>query len=182
MSSARDLDTGFSSQAELPEQMEMKVVVKNKFWNPFFAIPRTSVFKELKSTIEKELQLLVASSSSEIKISKNRPDILARQSIELEVQKFREYQGLTVAEVFFNLSESHFDNDLKIETDFQKLIQDYNNYNGSGVFGKSFRFYVKNHFDPVPTEIKRKLPITIKGQQKNVTANEANEDPIETYR
>jgi len=51
----------------------MKIVVKNKYWNPFFAIERTSVFKELKTTIEKELQLLLASSFSKIKVYKNRP-------------------------------------------------------------------------------------------------------------
>ena len=160
----------------------MKVVVKNKFWNPFFAIPRTSVFKELKSTIERELQLLVSSPFSGIKISKNRPETEARQSIELEVGKFSEYHGLTVAEISLNLSESHFDNDLIMETEFRKVIHDYNNFTGTGVYGRSFRFYVKNQYDPVPTEILRKLPVTIQDQLRNDTANEVVEDPFESYR
>ena len=170
------------SQSELPENLEMKIVVKNKFWNPFFAIERTSVFKELKTTIEKELQLLLASSFSKIKVYKNRPEREARQSIELEVVKFSEHLGLTAAQVSFNLSESHYDNDLMIETDFKTLIADYNQYNGPGVFGKTFRFYVKNHYDPVASEIRRILPVNTKMTVKTQEIIEDDEDLVETYR
>ena len=100
----------------------------------------------------------------------------------MEVEKFSEYQGLTVAEVSLNLSESHFDNNLIMETEFRKVIHDYNNYTGTGVYGKSFRFYVKNQYEPVPKEINRKLPVTVKDQLRNQTVNELAEDPIETYR
>ena len=160
----------------------MKVVVKNKFWNPFFAIERTSVFKELKTTIEKELQLLLASSFSKIKVYQNRPKREARQSIELEVVKFSEHYGLTAAEVSFNLTESHFDNDLIVETDFKTLISDYNKYNGSGVFGKTFRFYMKNQYDPVPSEIVRILPVDTKMTVKTQEVIKDDEDLIESYR
>ena len=160
----------------------MKIVVKNKFWNPFFAIERTSVFKELKTTIEKELQLLLASSFSKIKVSKNRSKREARQSIELEVVKFSEHRGLTAAKVSFNLTESHFDNDLIIETEFKTLIANYTNYNGYGVYGKSFRFYVKNQYDPVPSEITRILPVNSKKTVKTQEVIEDDEDLIESYR
>merc|ERR1712088_558822 len=99
-----------------------------------------------------------ASSFSKIKVSKNRSKREARQSIELEVVKFSEHRGLTAAKVSFNLTESHFDNDLMIETEFKTLVNNYTKYNGFGVYGKSFRFYVKNQYDPVPSEITRILP------------------------
>ena len=160
----------------------MKIVVKNKYWNPFFAIERTSVFKELKTTIEKELQLLLASSFSKIKVYKNRPKKEARQSIELEVVKFSEHQGLTAAEVSFNLTESHFDNDLIIETNFKTLIDNYTTYNGPGVYGKTFRFYVKNQYDPVPSEIRRILPVNKRMTVKTQEIIEDDEDLVESYR
>ena len=160
----------------------MKIVVKNKFWNPFFAIERTSVFKELKTTIEKELQLLLASSFSKIKVSKNRPKREARQSIELEVVKFSEHHGLTAAKVSFNLTESHFDNDLMVETEFKTLIADYNQYTGPGVYGETFRFFVKNQYDPTPFEIIRILPVNTKLTEKTQEVIEDNEDLIESYR
>ena len=160
----------------------MKIVVKNKYWNPFFAIERTSVFKELKTTIEKELQLLLASSFSKIKVYKNRPEREARQSIELEVVKFSEHLGLTAAQVSFNLSESHFDNDLMVETDFKTLIAHYNKYNGNGVYGKTFRFYVKNQYDPVAKEIRRILPVNTKMTVKTQDVIEEDEDLIDSYR
>ena len=69
-------------QEELPEMLEFKVVLKNIFWNPLLADPRTSVSRELKSAIEQELQLLIA--SSDIKISSGRPDNQAKYPIELE--------------------------------------------------------------------------------------------------
>ena len=162
--------------------MEMKIVLKNKFWNPFFAIVRTSVFKELKTTIEKELQLLLASSFSKIKVSKNRPKREARQSIELEVVKFLEHHGLTAAKVSFNLTESHFDNDLMVETNFQTLVTNYTNYNGSGVYGKTFRFYVKNQYDPVPSDITRILPVNTKMTAQTQEVTDDDEDLIESYR
>ena len=76
----------------------------------------------------------------------------------------------------------HFDNDLIIETEFRNIIQHYNDYNGTGVYGKSFRFYVKNDYDPVPSAIKRILPGGAKVQIKNETVTEEDDDPIETYR
>ena len=69
-------------QDELPEVLEFRVVLKNIFWNPLLADPRTSVSRELKSAIEQELQLLIA--SSDIKISSGRPDNQAKYPIELE--------------------------------------------------------------------------------------------------
>ena len=50
--------------------------MKNRFWNPLFADPRTSIARELKWALEHELQLLV--SASDIKVSEARPAALAR--------------------------------------------------------------------------------------------------------
>ena len=79
-------------QEELPEILEFRVVLKNIFWNPLLADPRTSVSRELKSAIEQELQLLIV--SSDIKISSGRmEDNRAKYPIELEVLEFTEYQA-----------------------------------------------------------------------------------------
>ena len=66
----------FINQAVLPELLEVDIAVKNRFWNPLFADPRTSIARELKWALEHELQLLV--SASDIKVSEARPAALAR--------------------------------------------------------------------------------------------------------
>ena len=84
--------------------------------------------------------------------------------------------------VSFNLTESHFDNDLIIETNFKTLIDNYTTYNGPGVYGKTFRFYVKNQYDPVPSEIRRILPVTKRMTVKTQEIIEDDEDLVESYR
>ena len=68
----------------------------------------------------------------------------SRLPIELEVVQFSEYRGLTLASLRVNMSESHFDNDLVFETEFEKIIEKYDNYNGPDVFGRTFKRYSKS--------------------------------------
>merc|ERR1712226_709850 len=69
-----------------------------------------------------------------------------------------------------------------IETNFKTLIANYTTYSGPGVYGKTFRFYVKNHYDPVPSEIRRILPVSTKMTGKTQDVIEDDEDLVESYR
>ena len=68
----------------------------------------------------------------------------SRLPIELEVVQFSEHRGLTLASLRVNMSESHFDNDLVFETEFEKIVEKYDNYNGPDVFGRTFKRYSKS--------------------------------------
>ena len=69
-----------------------------------------------------------------------------------------------------------------VETNFQTLVTNYTNYNGSGVYGKTFRFYVKNQYDPVPSDITRILPVNTKMTAQTQEVTDDDEDLIESYR
>ena len=167
-------------QDELPEVLEFKVVLKNVFWNPLLADPRTSVSRELKSAIEKELQLLIA--SSDIKISSGRSlDNGAKYPIELEVLYFTEYQGFTQTSALINLTESHFDNDLIFETKFATLIERYDEYEGSDIFGKTFKRYTKHSYSSKLHLVRRRLPETVKMKVEVTETEDGFVDPIEPY-
>jgi len=162
----------------LPEPVRFKVVVKSKFWNPLFQDSRTSLFAELQKSLEQELQLIVA--ASEIDIKQNRTRQQARHRIELSVLDFTEYQGLTQATVQLNISESHFNNDLLVETEFAIINDQYQSFNGSGVFGRTFKKYSRNIFDSKLQEVFRVLPVS--AQTIIATTEEEDEDPMETLR
>ena len=166
-------------QEELPEILEFKVVLKNIFWNPLLADPRTSISRELKSSIEKELQLLIA--SSDIKISSGRLDNRAKYPIELEVLYFTEFQGFTQTSALINLTESHFDNDLIFETKFATLIERYDNYEGPDIFGKTFKRYSKHIFSSKLNLVRRRLPETANVKVEVIEVEDEFEDPIEPY-
>ena len=166
-------------QEELPEILEFKVVLKNIFWNPLLADPRTSISRELKFSIEKELQLLIA--SSDIKISSGRLDNRAKYPIELEVLDFTEFQGFTQTSALINLTESHFDNDLIFETKFATLIERYDNYEGPDIFGKTFKRYSKHIFSSKLNLVRRKLPETVNMKVEVTEVEDGFEDPIEPY-
>ena len=166
-------------QEELPEILEFKVVLKNIFWNPLLADPRTSISRELKFSIEKELQLLIV--SSDIKISSGRLDNRAKYPIELEVLDFTEFQGFTQTSALINLTESHFDNDLIFETKFATLIERYDNYEGPDIFGKTFKRYSKHIFSSKLNLVRRKLPETINMKVEFTEVEDGFEDPIEPY-
>ena len=70
----------------------------------------------------------------------------SRLPIELEVVQFSEHRGLTLASLRVNMSESHFDNDLVFETEFEKIVEKYDNYNGPDVFGRTFKRYSKSRW------------------------------------
>lgn len=166
-------------QEELPEILEFKVVLKNIFWNPLLADPRTSISRELKFSIEKELQLLIA--SSDIKISSGRLDNRAKYPIELEVLDFTEFQGFTQTSALINLTESHFDNDLIFETKFATLIERYDNYEGPDIFGKTFKRYSKHIFSSKLNLVRRRLPETVNMKVEVTETEDGFEDPIEPY-
>ena len=166
-------------QDELPEVLEFRVVLKNIFWNPLLADPRTSVSRELKSAIEQELQLLIA--SSDIKISSGRPDNRAKYPIELELLYFTEFQGFTQTSALINLTESHFDNDLIFETKFATLIERYDNYQEPDIFGKTFKRYTKHIFSPKLSLVRRRLPETVNIKVVVVEKEDGFDDPIEPY-
>ena len=167
-------------QEELPEILEFRVVLKNIFWNPLLADPRTSVSRELKSAIEKELQILIA--SSDIKISSGRQeDNRAKYPIELEVLEFTEYQGFTQTSALINITESHFDNDLIFETKFATLIDRYDNYQEPDIFGKTFKRYSKHIYSPTLNMVRRKLPETVNMKVEVTEIENGFEDPIEPY-
>ena len=166
-------------QDDLPEILQFEVVLKDIFWNPLLADPRTSVSRELKSAIEQELQLLIA--ASDIKISSGRPDNSAKYPIELEVLDFAEYQGFTQTSALLNLTESHFDNDLIFETKFTKLIERYDKYQGPDIFGKTFKRYSKHSFSSKLNMVKRRLPETVQMKVTVSETEEAYQDPIEPY-
>ena len=158
--------------------LKFKVILKHTYWNPLFADFRTSVSRELKSSIEQELQLLISSSNT--KISSGRSKSQAKNSIELEVLKFSEHLGVTLTTAQLNLTESHFDNDLAFETEFRTLIETYNNYNGTGVFGTTFNRYSKHTYDSTLKEVYRVLPVTV--EAKTEASAVIEEDPMETLR
>ena len=164
--------------SETPEVLEFKVVLKKTYWNPLFADFRTSVSKELKSSIEQELQLLISSSNT--RISRGRSKNEAKNSIELEVLKFSEHFGVTLTTAQLNLTESHFDNDLAFETEFRQLIEKYNNFNGTGVFGATFKRYSKHTYDSTLKEVYRVLPVSV--ESKTEAAPVIEEDPMEMLR
>ena len=166
-------------QEELPEILEFKVVLKNIFWNPLLADPRTSISRELKFSIEKELQLLIV--SSDIKISSGRLDNRAKYPIELEVLDFTEFQGFTQTSALINLTESHFDNDLIFETKFATLIERYDNYEGPDIFGKTFKRYSKHIFSSKLNLVRRKLPETVNMKVEVTEVEDGFDDPIEPY-
>ena len=59
--------------------------------------------------------------------------------------KFVDHGGHTAVLVKINITESHFDNTLRLETHFRTLAEKYNSWNGTGVFNKTFKGYSKNY-------------------------------------
>ena len=45
------------------------------------------------------------------------------------------------------MSESHFDNDLIVETKLAEILERYQEYNKTDVFGQTFKRYSKNNYD-----------------------------------
>ena len=104
----------------------------------------------------------------------------AKSKIELEVVDFSEYNGLTLATVKINMTESHFNNDLLVEADFARINDKYAAYDGSGVFGRTFKMYSKNSYNSKLEEVVRVLP------KKKIVVNDSKEtteaDPMDTLR
>ena len=165
--------------SELPEKILMKILMKNKHWNGLYSDKRTSAYKELDRNVEKELQLLIRSSA--IQVARGRYPHSAREKIELEVDKFVDHGGLTAVLVKINITESHFDNTLRLETHFRTLAEKYNSWNGTGVFNKTFKGYSKNKFDPKLISAIRILPKEA-AQARNITFLENEADPMDTIR
>ena len=165
--------------SELPEKILLKILMKNKYWNGLYSKKRTSAYKELERNVEKELQLLLI--SAPIQISTGRDTASAKNKIELDVDKFVGHGRYTAVMVKINLTESHFDNTLRMESNFRLLAEKYNTWNGTGVFNKTFKGYSKNDYDPKLISVFRVLPKEA-AMAKKVVVVETETDPMEKIR
>ena len=67
-----------------------------------------------------------------------------------------------------------------VETEFAIINDQYQSFNGSGVFGRTFKKYSRNEFDSKLQEVFRVLPVS--AQTIIATTEQEDEDPMETLR
>ena len=119
--------------------------------------------------------------SSTIQISTGRDPEKAKNKIELDVDQFVGHGRYPAVMVKINLTESHFDNALRLESNFRSLAEKYNAWDGTGVFNKIFKGYSKNNYDPKLISAFRDLPEeALLAKQVIVVENET--DLIEKIR
>ena len=165
--------------AELPEKGLMKILMKNRYWTGLYADKKTSAYKELEGIVEKELQILMG--FSPIQVSQGRDGKQAKHKIEVEVERFTGQGRYTAVDVKINLTESHFDNALRLESNFRVLAEKYKAWNGTGVFNKTFKGYSKHDYDPKLIAAWRILPEEA-AKAKPIVVLETDSDPLEKIR
>ena len=142
-------------KSSLPEIVNMSVVLSD-IWNPLLDDQRSALFREAKHVVETEVGLLL--NSTRAKVSKGRARQQARQKVEVELTKFISMKGFVCAHLDINMTESHFDNHIAVENYFIEAVRLYDTFTGTGVFGKTFRWYKKNTYNVLTVTCARDLP------------------------